>query len=142
MIRFALRCANDHSFEAWFSSSDAFDRQKREQAIACPACRVTTVEKALMVPAIAGTSRDEPVRLAAHVAERDETLAVLRKLRREMTENAEYVGDRFAAEARRIHYEESEKRGIYGEANIEDVRSLLDDGIEFHPIPVLPEDRN
>jgi hypothetical protein len=67
---------------------------------------------------------------------------MLRKIRQHLTENAEYVGNRFAEEARRIHYEESEKRGIYGEATAEQVRALADEDIEFHPLPVLPEDHN
>jgi len=63
-------------------------------------------------------------------------------LRRKVEANAEYVGDRFAEEARKIHYSEAEKRGIYGEATADDARSLVDEGIEVHPLPRLPEDRN
>ena len=67
---------------------------------------------------------------------------VVRKLRKHLTENAENVGDRFAEEARRIHYDEAEKRGIYGEATSEEVHALVEEGIEFHPLPRLPEDQN
>jgi len=82
------------------------------------------------------------MRLAANVRERHEIVEAMRKLRRHLTENADYVGNKFAEEARRIHYEEAEKRGIYGEATREDARALAEEGIEFHPLPPLPEDHN
>jgi hypothetical protein len=66
----------------------------------------------------------------------------LRKLRQHLTENADYVGPKFAEEARRIHYNEAEKRGIYGEASNEEARALKEEGIEFHPLPMLPEEHN
>ena len=71
-----------------------------------------------------------------------EVVAVLRKLRQHLTENADYVGPKFAEEARRIHYNESEKRGIYGEASSEEARALVEEGVEFHPLPMLPEEHN
>ena len=69
-------------------------------------------------------------------------MQMMREVRKTVEENAEYVGDRFADEARKIHYEESEKRGIYGEAKPEDARALIEEGIEVHPLPRLPEDSN
>ncbi len=142
MIRFALSCAGGHAFEGWFANSEAFDRQRTEGALECPHCGSAEVEKALMAPAIGGPRRTEQVRVAANVAQEPEELAVLRKIRKHLTENAEYVGGRFAEEARRIHYNEAEKRGIYGEANPAEVRGLAAEGIEFHPLPVPPEDHN
>ena len=66
----------------------------------------------------------------------------MRKLRKVVEDNAEYVGPRFAEEARKIHYKESEEKGIYGEASPSDVKELLDEGVEIHALPVLPEDQN
>ena len=66
----------------------------------------------------------------------------LRELRQHVERHADYVGDRFADEARRIHYKEAEERGIYGEATPDDARELIDEGIEVQPLPLLPEDRN
>lgn len=82
------------------------------------------------------------MRVAAPAPEAAEAVATLRKIRQHLTENAEYVGGKFAEEARRIHYDESKKRGIYGEATAHEVKSLADEGIGFHPLPVLPEDHN
>jgi hypothetical protein len=95
-----------------------------------------------MAPAVATARGKESVRLAANMPDREETVAMIRKLRRHLTENADYVGPKFAEEARKIHYNEVEKRGIYGEASTEDARALAEEGIEFHPLPVLPEEHN
>jgi hypothetical protein len=142
VIRFALTCPDGHGFEGWFANSEAFERQRSKGVVTCPVCGAAGVEKALMTPAVATARKKDSVRVAAHLSENAEATAMLRKIRQHLTENAEYVGNRFAEEARRIHYEESEKRGIYGEATPEQVRALADEDIEFHPLPVLPEDHN
>ena len=142
MIRYSLSCSGGHGFEAWFASSEAFDTQRAGDAVACPVCGTTHVEKALMAPAVATGRKGESVPVAAPAEQPAELVEMMRKVRQHLTANADYVGDRFADEARRIHYEETEKRGIYGEATKDEVRALIDDGIECHPLPVLPEDHN
>ena len=141
MIKFSLSCPHAHVFEAWFSNSDSFDSQRTRGDIHCPVCGSADVDKALMAPSVVTARKRESVRVAAHVAEAD-MQEMVRKLRKHLTENAENVGDRFAEEARRIHYDEAEKRGIYGEATSDEVHSLVEEGIEFHPLPTLPEDQN
>jgi hypothetical protein len=142
VIRYSLICGGGHDFEAWFASSAAYSEQRAERQVSCPTCGSTEVDKALMAPAIAGGSKQEPVRLAAHTGRRQEIVDALRKLRKYVTENAEHVGPRFPEEARKIHYGEAEARGIYGEAAPEEARALAEEGVEFHPLPVLPEDKN
>ena len=145
MIRFALRCAAEHDFEGWFANSAAFDAQRGAGDISCPVCGSVDVDKGLMAPSVTPSRKAESVRLAAHppqVPPDSEVVAKLREIRRKLTADSEYVGDRFAEEARRIHYDEVEKRGIHGEATRDEVRGLADEGIEFHPLPVLPEDHN
>ena len=142
MIRYSLSCQTGHDFEAWFAGSEAFEAQQAKGSIACPMCGSTSVDKSLMAPAVATSRKKDSMRLAANVPDQQETAAVLRKLRQHLTENADYVGPKFAEEARRIHYNESEKRGIYGEASSEEARALADEGIEFHPLPMLPEEHN
>ena len=142
MIRFALACAKGHDFDAWFGSSDGFEKQALARAVACPICGETDVRKALMTPAVGRARSRESVRLANSPPAKPELVEMLRKVREHLTQNADYVGDRFAEEARRIHFEEAEKRGIYGEATPEEVRGLAEDGVEFHPLPVLPEEHN
>jgi hypothetical protein len=95
-----------------------------------------------MAPSVATSRKKESVKLAANVPQHQEVAQILKKLRKHLTDNADYVGPKFAEEARRIHYNEVEKRGIYGEASPEEAKALAEEGIEFHPLPVLPEDHN
>lgn len=147
MIRYALTCDEDHSFEGWFRDSAAFDRQKDAGEVACPVCGSVAVEKALMAPAVAVRRTEATVPLAAaHPATRDPKLAemveVMRRLKQHIAETSEYVGERFPEEARRMHYEEAEARAIHGEASLEEARALLEEGISVLPLPTLPEERN
>lgn len=155
MIRYALSCERDHAFEGWFRNSEAFDEQLAAGEIACAHCGSTSVRKALMAPAVSGTrdqggaAQQQPEAQTQAEAQtltsdpRAKALAeTIRRLRRHVVENAEYVGGRFAEESRKIHYEEAERRDIYGEASAEDAKSLLDEGIEVYPLPLPPEERN
>jgi hypothetical protein len=164
MIRYRLRCEKRHEFEAWFSSGTAFDRQAKRGQISCPRCGTSKVQKTLMTPSIikgtkrkraekapekeasersasaqpASAAQAETHRLAAHGA----LSTAMRKLRAEIEAKSEYVGPRFPEEARKIHYEEAPARGIYGEATREEAQALSEEGIEFFPLPSLPEDHN
>jgi hypothetical protein len=147
MIHYTLLCGNGHEFEGWFRNSEDFDKQAKAAAIACPICASTAIEKQIMAPAVARTKQEgapdpEKLRVAAADPRRAALLETLRQIRKTVTENADYVGDRFPEEARKIHYREAEPRGIYGEATPAEARDLAEEGIEFHPLPVLPEDRN
>jgi hypothetical protein len=163
MIRYRLQCSKKHEFEAWFASSEGFEKQSKRGLVACPDCGSTKVSKALMAPSVVTSKRKEARRRpskrspeasapapAPAVAEpqamldgpQREMLRELKKLRDKVLEDAEYVGPRFAEEARRIHEDEAPARGIYGEASVEDVKQLSEDGIEVFPVPVLPDDQN
>ena len=144
MIRYTLSCDHAHEFEAWFASGAAYDRAAKAGANSCPVCSSTKVEKALMAPAVSGTKKgeSEKVSLAAVDPRRVAMQAAIREFRKKVTEGADYVGNRFAEEARKIHYQETEARGIYGEATLEEARQLAEDEIEFLPLPSLPEESN
>ena len=155
MIRYQLQCEKDHAFEAWFNNSAAYDKQVKRKLVTCPECGSTKVSKAIMAPNVGvkgnkktdlpvpvkPTARPEPVDPKV-LAAQQVIMTAMRKLRKTVEENAEYVGPRFAEEARKIHYKESEEKGIYGEATPGDVKDLLEEGVEIHPLPVLPEDQN
>ncbi len=141
MIRFSLSCDKDHDFEAWFGSNDAFDAQKRRGLVECPACGSKKVEKALMAPAVSTGRRREKMALAMG-EEQKKAMAEIKALADKIRENADYVGPKFAEEARKIHFGEADARGIYGEATKEEAESLAEDGVGFMPIPVFPDDRN
>ena len=142
-----LICDQGHGFDGWFRDSAAYDVQSAGGLVSCAICGSVRIEKQLMAPGIpakSNTKPDAPQKMVAAVP--DPRMAVMlqmmREMRKSVEENAEYVGDKFADEARKIHYEETEKRGIYGEASLEEAKSLIEEGIEVHPLPRLPEDGN
>lgn len=134
MIRFSLRCSADHEFEGWFRDNEAFEAQQNAGEIACLECGDTTVEKALMAPAISRGRGKPPAMTAAQMK------TMLLALRRQVETSCDYVGERFAEEARRIHHGEAEPHGIYGEASEDESRELADEGIEFGRIPWVQTD--
>jgi hypothetical protein len=159
MIRYQLNCAEGHTFEAWFSSSKGYEAQVRRKQVTCPVCGTADVKKAIMSPRVArARSRKTPVPAEAPVVpsspapvrepqhmlngEQRKLLAQMRQLRDEMLSKSDYVGPRFAEEARRIHNEEAPARGIHGEATPEEVAELKEEGVEVYPVPLLPEDHN
>lgn len=141
MIRFSLVCDKDHEFDGWFRNNEDFDTQSRRGLVDCPVCGSSKIGKALMAPSVSTGRKKAKMALAAS-QEQKKALAQLRELTEKLRENADYVGDRFAEEARKIHFGETEQRGIYGEATFEEAKGLIEDGVEFLPLPVLPEDRN
>ena len=145
MIKFSLACEKEHEFEIWFSSNDDFVSQKSKSLIACPFCHSTKVDKTLMSPAITNiTSADESTNtvLVAPDDKQRKIIEKMRKLRKELLSDAKDVGDKFPEEARKIHYGESEEKGIYGQAGPQEIEELWDEGIPVAPLPDLPEDAN
>lgn len=152
MILFDLKCSQGHRFEGWFRSGAAYDAQAAGHAITCPICGDSRIEKAPMAPAIArssGRSRDAAATVIDAAAVPDRTpdaatqaqadiLRHLRELRTQVEKNADYVGERFAEEARRIHYGETESRAIYGETSAEQAEALRDEGVPIARIPWMP----
>ena len=135
MILFTLRCSRGHEFEGWFRDSDGFEAQQQAREVACPECGDTSVEKAVMAPRL-GRSREisPPISPA-------QFRAALLDMRRQVEAHCDYVGGRFAEEARRIHYGEIDPHGIYGEATEAESRELTDEGIKFGRIPwISPTD--
>jgi hypothetical protein len=159
MIRYALACDNGHSFESWFADSAAFERQAKRKLVACPHCGSAQVEKAIMAPRLAGRRKAKapvetpvsneappPAVPAAPVAmlspQEQELRGKLKELRDHLTKNADNVGPKFPEEARKMHYGEKEYRSIYGVASPEEASDLAEEGIQFQPLPVLPDERN
>ncbi|WP_374627952.1 DUF1178 family protein [Devosia sp.] len=141
MITYALLCDNQHRFDAWFRSAEAFDEQLARGIVSCPVCASIRVEKALMAPAVARSGSDKVTVSSGH-PQQAEIRELLRAMRRKVVSEADYVGDRFAEEARKIHFREADARGIYGEATRDEVAGLIDDGVDFLPLPNLPDEHN
>ena len=161
MIRYSLHCDRGHTFESWFQSSSAYESQEKRKLVNCPVCGSAKVERAIMAPQIVskkGRGRQtegndvpapaQPAEVTAPastpllMAQERELRAKLKELRDHIVKNADNVGERFPNEARKMHYGDIEHRPIYGEASPEEARSLIDEGVEVSPLPVLPDDRN
>ena len=160
MIRYNLRCERGHTFESWFQSSSAYETQEKRKLVNCPACGSAKVERAIMAPQIvskkgrdttapgqapapvASTEVAAPASTPLMMAQDRELRAKLKELRDHIVKNADNVGERFPNEARKMHYGDIEHRPIYGEASPEEARSLIEEGVEVSPLPVLPDDRN
>jgi hypothetical protein len=137
MILFELNCGQGHSFEIWFKDGNTADRQLARKMVECPECGDRKVGKALMAPRIGASPKKGGTDMAIMAKQMREQLG---EMRRKVEENCDYVGDRFADEARKIHYGETEARGIYGEASDEQHRELSEEGIETARIPWLPNE--
>ena len=127
MIKFTLKCANDHGFESWFQSGAAFDSLLARGLVGCPVCGTSDVSKALMAPAVA-TAPSAP----ADLPER------LKALRAEVEAHSDYVGADFATQARAMYLGDIPDRPIHGEAALADAKALIDDGVPILPLPFMP----
>ena len=138
MIRYAVRCRDEHEFEGWFPSSQGFDDQVAGGLVECPFCGSKAVRKAIMAPAVAGTKKRKT---APDPTPQMQTMVMeaMAKVREHVEENFDYVGDAFAREARAIHEGTSEHRDIYGEATPAEVKALKDDGVPVSPLPPKPK---
>ncbi|HHI69581.1 MAG TPA: DUF1178 family protein [Rhodobacteraceae bacterium] len=145
MIRYSLKCENDHRFESWFQSGPAFDKLHSAKMVACPTCASTAVEKAIMAPRVRTARKaaqtpqpdnqqpDAPLTTPQNDVER-----AITELKSQVEANSEYVGMEFATQARAIHDGDAPERPIYGEAAPEEARKLLEDGVPVAPLPFTP----
>jgi hypothetical protein len=129
VIVYSLRCKNSHEFEGWFRDSASFDDQLGDGSLCCPTCNSRQVEKGIMAPAVAAG------RAADQRRETGSMRQFVTGLRKYVQDNAEYVGPKFAEEARRIHYGETLDRHIYGETSAEEAQALTDEGVDVAPLP-------
>ena len=136
MIKYALVCAHEHLFEGWFGASADYDDQNARGLVECPVCGSSEVRKQIMAPSVSGTKARGSAESDAQM--RSMMMEAMRRVRSHVTDNFDYVGDRFAAEARAIHEGASEDRGIYGEASPKEVRALIEDGVQVAPLPPEP----
>jgi hypothetical protein len=163
MILYRLRCSKGHEFESWFKDSKTYERQEKKSLVGCAVCGDAKVTRAIMAPRLGTkgnktkTGAPEPVSAppappvpSPDQVQAQQTMAALArqmpkelrealvKVRAEVEKNCEHVGDKFAEEARKIHYGESDKRGIYGETTDEEAEALAEEGIEFGRLPWIP----
>jgi len=153
MIVFDLACApNGHVFEIWFGSSSDYEDQKARGLVACPYCGATDVGKAVMAPNVSakGNQRSSAKVLpvpanapslpaAAGMPSPDqfkEMVGKIAELQTKMLEGSDYVGKKFADEARSMHFGEQESRPIHGETSTDEAKALMEEGIPVAPLPL------
>ncbi|MEY2992735.1 MAG: hypothetical protein RI946_2129 [Pseudomonadota bacterium] len=135
MISYSLKCDNDHTFDSWFASADAFDKLSGADMVTCNICGSTKVQKAIMAPRVSTGKTEETTPL---MAPDDHTARAIQEMRKKIEANSDYVGKNFAAEARKMHLGDAPERSIYGEAKPEEAKSLIEDGINVVPLPFMP----
>ncbi len=146
MIQFTLKCAQDHSFESWFQSADAYEKLKSAGMITCAICGDMGVEKAIMAPRVRASRKKaaepnvEPATKTATPLSSPSGTAeqALAEIKKHIQDNSEYVGDTFASEARAIHDGDAPERAIYGEASMDEAKTLIEDGVKVAPLPFIP----
>ena len=136
MINYTLKCDQNHSFDSWFKSAEAFEMLVKKSMVVCSECGSTKITKAIMAPSVS-TSRkkgNKPSELEKKSKLKNDIL----ELKKKIEANSEYVGNNFANEARSMYLGETPERSIYGEAKADDAKKLIDDGIPVMPLPFLP----
>lgn len=148
MIQYSLKCTNRHQFDSWFQNAAAFDKLRQAGMVTCAVCGSCDVEKAIMAPRVrpsrsaattpqlaekAPAPAETPLSAPASPAEQ-----ALAELKKQVEENSDYVGKKFAEEARAIQTGDAPDRAIYGEANAEEAKSLIEDGVPVVPLPFRP----
>jgi hypothetical protein len=133
MIVFNLICLEcDYSFEGWFDNTKTFNNQKRCKLINCPNCENSNIKKALVAPNVSKKSN-------SNIIKNKKTLASnIKKIKKIVEENFDYVGDSFSEEAKKIKYGEVKDRPIYGEATIEQTKELIKEDINITTLPFQP----
>ncbi|WP_298680214.1 DUF1178 family protein [uncultured Lentibacter sp.] len=140
MISFSLKCAQGHSFDSWFQSSEAYEKLQQQGMVACAVCGDSAVTKSLMAPRVSrARSKGQPGALSQPASPAEQALKDMRK---KIEATSEYVGPQFATEARKMHLGEAPERAIYGEARLEEAKKLMDEGVPVTPLPFKPNRRS
>ena len=139
MIRYSLKCDQNHGFESWFQSADAFDGLIKRGLVECPECASTKISKSLMAPKVQGTKKSDTPVVAPESDDVEKRENAIAELRKQVEENSEYVGMNFATEARAIHTGDAPERAIFGEARPADAKALIEEGVPVAPLPFAPK---
>ena len=136
MINYTLKCDQNHTFDSWFKSAEAFEMLVKKSMVVCSECGSTKITKAIMAPSVS-TSRKKDNK-PPESEKKSKLKNDILELKKKIEANSEYVGTNFANEARSMYLGETPERSIYGEAKADDAKKLIDDGIPVMPLPFLP----
>ena len=138
MIKYNLRCENKHEFESWFSDSNEFERLKKNNLLECIYCNSTKVNKSIMSPRVVNNKETKSDFISIENLRGKKE--ALKKLKKFVENNFEFVGDKFASQVREIYYDTSRKKNIYGTTTLEERKELSDEGIELMSIPWIEKE--
>ena len=138
MIKYNLRCENKHEFESWFSDSNEFEKLKKNNLLECIYCNSTKVNKSIMSPRVVNNKETKSDFIS--IEDLRGKKEALKKLKKFVENNFEFVGDKFASQVREIYYDTSRKKNIYGTTTLEERKELSDEGIELISIPWIEKE--
>ena len=142
MIHYTLKCDEGHHTESWFKSAEAFDTLANAGHLTCGICGSTEVSKALMAPRVKATSdADAQPQNPVMANPPAEVMKAMQDLREKVESSSDYVGDKFASEARAMHLGDKPERPIYGEARLDQAKELVEDGVPVMPLPFRPKQK-
>tara|TARA_E500000178_G_C16834588_1_gene667691 strand:- start:95 stop:517 length:423 start_codon:yes stop_codon:yes gene_type:complete len=139
MIKYNLKCNNNHEFESWFSDSDEFNKLKKKKLLECIYCSSKKIEKSIMSPMVSGTKLNEDKKSLLNKKLLDEKNKLI-KLREHVEKNFEFVGDKFSEKVRDVYYDKETKKSIYGTTTPEERKELEEEGIDLLSIPWVSKD--
>ena len=140
MIKYNLKCTNEHEFESWFSSSDEFDKLSKKNLLECIYCSCKKIEKSIMAPSISGSMNKKQELMETNIKNFEDKKNVLLQLRRYIENNFEYVGKDFSKRVREVYYDKKSNKAIYGTTSPEEREELAEEGIDLLSIPWVDKD--
>ena len=139
MIKYNLKCNNDHEFESWFSDSNEFDNLNKKKLLECIFCSSKNINKSIMSPMVSGTKeRNSEFKFLKENLKNERKK--LMKLRKFVENNFEYVGENFSKKVREVYYDKKSKKTIYGTTTLDEKKELEQEGIDLVSIPWVNKD--
>tara|TARA_B100001564_G_C20368418_1_gene546737 strand:- start:166 stop:609 length:444 start_codon:yes stop_codon:yes gene_type:complete len=139
MIKYILKCKNNHEFESWFSDSNEFEKLNKKNLLECIFCSSKKIEKSIMAPMISGISSEDENRKNFNDKLSSQKKELL-KIRKYVEKNFEFVGDKLSQKIREVYYDKKSKKSIYGTATPEEREELAEEGIDLLTIPWVSKD--
>ena len=133
MIKYNLKCQNNHEFESWFSNSEEFDKLNKKNLLECIYCTSKKINKSIMSPMVSNKINKKKIELINKNFENEKNK--LLQLKKYIEKNFDYVGKDFSKKVREVYYDKKSKRGIYGKTTSEEREELAEEGIDLLSIP-------
>ena len=139
MIKYNLKCSNNHEFESWFSNSDEFDKLDKKKLLECIYCSSKKIKKSIMAPMVSGSKiKEDGVSFTNKklLSQKNDLL----KIRNYIENNFEFVGDKLSKKVREVYYDKQTKKSFYGTATSEEREELAEEGIDLLTVPWVSKD--